>query len=154
MVMHSIREYENEIYMPLLGFALCMCHAIPAAYLKKKYHLLFFLHCNLYWMYIYSTAGWKNTFTCIWKSITCSGFSTHCSLAQKPNKIKVIAIAYFSMPEHTKIRNNFNLLGFCANLTCTGRETSACDWFSNKCIYAPRSTVYVHRPMMMMTMAM
>lgn len=51
----------------------------------------------------------------------------HCSLAQKPNKIKVIAIAYFSMPEHTKIRNNFNLLGFCANLTCTGRETSACD---------------------------
>lgn len=51
----------------------------------------------------------------------------NCSLAQKPNKIKVIAIAYFSMPEHTKISNNFNLLGFCANLTCTGRETSACD---------------------------
>lgn len=43
---------------------------------------------------------------------------------KKPNKIKVIAIAYFSMPEHS---NNFNLLGFCANLTCTGRETSACD---------------------------
>lgn len=51
----------------------------------------------------------------------------HDSLAQKPNKIKVIAIAFFSMPERTKISNNFNLLGFCANLTCTGRETSTCD---------------------------
>lgn len=53
----------------------------------------------------------------------------HCSLTQKPNKIKVIAIAYFSMPEHTKISNNFNLpvLGLCAKLTCTGRETSTCD---------------------------
>lgn len=82
-------------------------------------------------MYIYSTAGWKNTFTYVFENQSHVQVSLplHCSLAQKPNKIKVIAIAYFSMPEHTKISNNFNLpvLGLCAKLTCTGRETSTCD---------------------------
>lgn len=128
MVMHSIREYENEIYMPLLGFALCMCHAIPAAYLKKNttcysFCIVIYIECT----YTLLRDGKIHLHVFENQSHVQVSLPLHCSLAQKPNKIKVIAIAYFSMPEHTKISNNFNLLGFCANLTCTGRETSACD---------------------------
>lgn len=125
MVMHSIREYENEIYVPLLGFALCMC---PTAYLKKNttrysFCIVIYIVCT----YTLLLDGKIHLHVFENQSHVQVSLPLHYSLAQKPNKIKVIAIAYFSMPEHTKISNNFNSLGFCAKLTCTGRETSKCD---------------------------
>lgn len=42
MVMYSICEYENEIYMLLLGFVFCMCYVIFVVYLKKNIICYFF----------------------------------------------------------------------------------------------------------------
>lgn len=123
MVMHSIREYENEICRCWVLRSVCVTHFLQRI-LKNttcySFCIVIYIECT----YTLLRDGKIHLHVFENQSHVQVSLPLHCSLAQKPNKIKVIAIAYFSMPEHS---NNFNLLGFCANLTCTGRETSACD---------------------------